>query len=133
MSGLFIAATPVSSAAAATLLLGLFMTSGITKAIMTAEVSPRKGKAWLYTSSVLSLFLGFTIISSWPMNSVEILGFMVSLELMFTGSTFISIGSALREEREQDQEQKAQSISENNKAEKDSEDKKEDKSHRRAA
>ena len=129
VSGLFIAATPVSSASAATLLLGfLFMTSGITKAIMTAEVSAKKAKFWLYTSSVLSLLLGLAIISSWPMNSVDILGFMVSLELIFTGSTFISIGSALRTEQEE-----VQSVTENSKTEKDDDSKKDDKSHRRAA
>lgn len=104
ISGLFIAATPVSSAAAATLLLGfLFISSGVAKAITTAEVSPKKGKVWLYTSSALSMFLGFTVVSSWPVNSVNLLGFMVSLELIFTGATFISIGSALREEEKQPQ------------------------------
>ena len=68
VSGLFIAATPVSSASAATLLLGfLFMTSGITKAIMTAEVSPKKVRLALYLICSQFVF-SFTITSSWPTN-----------------------------------------------------------------
>ena len=99
LCGFFIAATPVSSASAATLLLGfLFLSSGVVKAIITAEAKFGGGKVWLYTSSVLSICLGLFIVTSWPVNSVELLGFMVSAELMMTGATFISLGSILRQD-----------------------------------
>ena len=94
LCGFFIAATPVSSASAATLLLS----SGVVKAIITAEAKFGGGKVWLYTSSVLSICLGLFIVTSWPVNSVELLGFMVSAELMMTGATFISLGSILRQD-----------------------------------
>ena len=99
LCGFFIAATPVSSASAATLLLGfLFLSSGVVKAIITAEAKFGGGKVWLYTSSVLSICLGLFIVTSWPVNSVELLGFMVSAELHDDRATFISLGSILRQD-----------------------------------
>ena len=78
------------------------MASGVSKAIITAEVSPARGKGWLYTSAALSVLLGVLIVSSWPAGSVDLLGFMISLELIFTGSSLISMGTVIKDEEKED-------------------------------
>jgi uncharacterized membrane protein HdeD (DUF308 family) len=104
LSGIFIAATPLSSAATVTLLLGfVFIASGITKVIMTAEIDPIVGKAWMYFSAGLSVLLGAMIVSSWPVGSADLLGFMVSLELISAGITFVSVGTAIKEDEKHQQ------------------------------
>ena len=69
LCGFFIAATPVSSASAATLLLGfLFLSSGVVKAIIYTEAKfGGKGVALhhLFSQFVSVLF----IVTSWPVNS----------------------------------------------------------------
>ena len=113
VSGIFIVATPVGSAATATLLLGfVFIASGVTKVIMTAEMEPIVGKGWMYVSAALSVLLGAMIVSSWPAGSADLLGFMVSLELISAGITFISAGSAIKEDERHQQtiDEKFQSI-----------------------
>ena len=98
VSGAFIAANPLDSAEATTLFLGyLFIVSGITKLIMTLELGPVIGKAWMYFSALTSVVLGGLIVSSWPDGSADLIGFMISIELISSGVTFLSAGTALRE------------------------------------
>ena len=84
----------------------------MTKVIMTAEMEPIVGKGWMYVSAALSVLLGAMIVSSWPAGSADLLGFMVSLELISAGITFISAGSAIKEDERHQQtiDEKFQSI-----------------------
>ena len=102
LAGLFIMAIPEASAAATTYLMGfLFIASGITKLVMTAEIGPNLGVGWMYLSASLSILLGAMVVSSWPNGAIEFLGFMVSLELISAGVTYINIGAAVKETEQQ--------------------------------
>ena len=93
MGGMITAADPMESAIAVTLILAFaFMASGVTKALIVLEQNPKKGKAWLYTSAAMSFIVGVLILTPWPQGSLTCLGFLVSLELIFTGASYLGLG-----------------------------------------
>jgi uncharacterized membrane protein HdeD (DUF308 family) len=47
-------------------------------------------------SAVLGIFLGFLLLREWPLSGVWAIGTLVGVNLLFSGFSFISIGSAAR-------------------------------------
>ena len=89
---------PLKSSGFIDLILGIFfIVSGTSKMFIAYGVSSDKGRSWLYSSAAMSLLLGLFVIASWPLGPIEgfsLSGFLISLELILTGSSFVTIGLA---------------------------------------
>lgn len=87
---------PLKSAGFIDLVLGIFfLVSGTLKMMIAYGVRSDSGRSWLYSSAGMSLILGLFVIASWPLGTNEgfsISGFLISLELLLTGSSFVTIG-----------------------------------------
>lgn len=126
VTGAVIMFGPLKSAGFIDLLLGIFFIVSGTLKILIAHGAPSdKGRSWLYSSAGMSLLLGLFVVASWPLGPIEgfsLSGFLISMELVLTGSSFITIGWA----EKSDQKERKSNIVELKKSE-------EDKQQNRAA
>lgn len=108
---------PLKSAGFIDLLLGIFfIVSGTLKMFIAHGAPYEKGKSWLYSSAGMSLLLGLFVVASWPLGPIEgfsLSGFLISLELVLTGSSFITIGLSEKSEQKERKNKKADILKQN--------------------
>ena len=51
---------------------------------------------WVVVSGIISLLLGLMIVAKWPYSSVYVLGIFLGIDLIFIGSSWLTIGLALK-------------------------------------
>jgi uncharacterized membrane protein HdeD (DUF308 family) len=88
---------PVTVSSALTLVVSfLLIMSGFTQifAAMNNRDLPRWG--WILTSGIITLILGFMIITGWPYDSLYVLGMFLGIDLIFQGWAYVAIGFALK-------------------------------------
>ena len=51
---------------------------------------------WVVVSGIISLLLGLMIIAQWPYSSLYVLGIFLGIDLIFIGSSWFTIGLALK-------------------------------------
>jgi len=95
-AGFFMIFQPAINALTLTLVLAaFFVISGIMKIIFSATRHvPHKG--WLLLSGIVSIFLGVLIWTQWPYSGLWVLGTLVGIELLFTGSFWIMLALKAR-------------------------------------
>jgi uncharacterized membrane protein HdeD (DUF308 family) len=105
VTGAVIMFGPLKSAGFIDLLLGIFfIVSGTLKILIAHETPSDKGRSWLYSSAGMSLLLGLFVVASWPLGPIEgfsLSGFLISMELVLTGSSFIIIGWAEKSDQKE--------------------------------
>ena len=96
-AGLILVARPGVGLAGLTLLLGGYLlVDGISGAILAFHVRPENGWGWMLFSAAMGVLLGFLLLREWPLSGLWAIGTLVGVNLLFTGFSFISIGSAAR-------------------------------------
>ena len=96
MAGLFAFANPLLAAGVLTLVLGAsLVASGLLRIFLAFQM--RAGTAWLWVvvSGLVTTFLGGMILAQWPQSSLYILGVFLSIDLIFAGLGWVSLGFAL--------------------------------------
>jgi uncharacterized membrane protein HdeD (DUF308 family) len=89
-------ANPALSTLLLTLFLGIALaTSGIMRIASSVQLEPRSGWGWLMASGVITFLLGAIFILGWPLNSIWLLGMMLSIDLTFQGVALFAFGVAL--------------------------------------
>jgi uncharacterized membrane protein HdeD (DUF308 family) len=97
VAGLILAARPGIGVATLTLLLGGYLlVDGISGALLAFHVRPAKGWGWMLFSAAMGVLLGFLLLREWPLSGLWAVGTLVGINLLLTGFTIISIGSAAR-------------------------------------
>jgi uncharacterized membrane protein HdeD (DUF308 family) len=97
VAGTVLTGRPGLGLATLTLLLGGYLVvDGISGAVLAFHVRPENGWGWMLFSAVLGIFLGFLLLREWPLSGVWAIGTLVGVNLLFSGFSFISIGSAAR-------------------------------------
>ena len=104
MGALYVAAgvvaieRPLMAAAVLTLLLGIALMVGGIGRIFLAWHMREAGKpwGWVVVSGIISLLLGLMIVAKWPYSSVYVLGIFLGIDLIFIGSSWFTIGLALK-------------------------------------
>jgi len=97
VGGAILVARPDVGLASLTLLLGGYLlVDGIAGAILAFHVRPEKGWGWMLFAAVMSVLLGFFLLRQWPVSGMWAIGTLVGINLVFTGFSLISIGSAAR-------------------------------------
>ena len=89
---------PVMTAAAITLVMAAaFIAIGILRiAIAWQHRSELSYWGWIAASGVITVLLGILIAISWPGAALWVLGLFVSLDLLFSGATFVGLALAAR-------------------------------------
>ena len=97
-AGIIAFENPLLAAAVLTLFLGIaLMAGGIVRMFLAWHMrGAGKPWGWVVVSGLISLLLGLMIIAKWPYSSVYVLGIFLGIDLIFIGSSWLSIGLALK-------------------------------------
>jgi uncharacterized membrane protein HdeD (DUF308 family) len=88
---------PDVGALSLTLLLGaVFVAKGISQIIFGFNYRPFDGWGWVVAAGVLSVVVGGLILFSWPSSADWALGTLAGVSLIFSGWSYIAMGTAAR-------------------------------------
>jgi uncharacterized membrane protein HdeD (DUF308 family) len=89
---------PFAAATILTLFLGVaLMVGGILRGFLAWHMREAgKPWGWVAASGVITLLLGLMIIAQWPASSFYVLGIFLGIDLIFIGSSWLTIGMALK-------------------------------------
>ena len=96
-AGLILAARPGIGLATLTLMLGAyFLVDGFSSAVLAFHVRPESGWGSILFSAVMGVILGFLLLREWPLSGAWAIGTLVGVNLLVSGFSLISVGSAAR-------------------------------------
>jgi len=96
-AGLILAARPGIGLATLTLMLGAYLlVDGISSAVLAFRVRPESGWGFMLFSAVMGVIIGFLLLREWPLSGVWAIGTLVGVNLLVSGFSMISVGSAAR-------------------------------------
>jgi uncharacterized membrane protein HdeD (DUF308 family) len=89
---------PFEVATLLTLFLGIALIAGGIVRMFLAWSMRAAGKpwGWIVVSGIISVLLGAMIIAKWPYSSAYVLGIFLGVDLIFIGSSWFTIGLALK-------------------------------------
>jgi uncharacterized membrane protein HdeD (DUF308 family) len=96
-AGILIFLDPVAASKGLTLMLGvLLLVIGAVRIALAFGMKSHANWIWLALSGVLSIVLGFMIISKWPASGLWVIGLFVAVELIIQGWSCIFLALAAR-------------------------------------
>jgi len=96
-AGLILAARPGIGLATLTLMLGAYLLlDGISSLVLAFRLRPEVGWGSLLFSAVIAVILGFLLLREWPLSGVWAIGTLVGVNLLVSGFSMITMGSAAR-------------------------------------
>jgi uncharacterized membrane protein HdeD (DUF308 family) len=96
-AGLILAARPQIGLATLTLMLGAYLLlDGISSAVLAFRLRPENGWGSMLFSAVIAVILGFFLLREWPLSGVWAIGTLVGVNLLVSGFSMITVGSAAR-------------------------------------
>jgi len=87
---------PVAGLAALTLVLAIYLfVEGVLELILGFRLRPMEGSAWVLFDGVVTLFLAILIWRSWPSSTEWVIGTLVGISMLFSGTSrlFLSLGA----------------------------------------
>lgn len=91
VTGLLMISHPGVAAATLTLLIAMLLIVGGTFRIFVAFSTPMHHRGWLILNGAISLFLGFSIMSSWPVSGLWVIGLFIGIDMIFDGWTEVML------------------------------------------
>lgn len=96
VAGAFALAQPIHAAIVLTLMLGAaLLTAGVVRIYIGTHMHSH-ARTLVIVGGVVTALVGFLIILGWPMNSYVILGTLLGIDLLFTGTMWVAFGLRLR-------------------------------------
>jgi uncharacterized membrane protein HdeD (DUF308 family) len=97
VAGVILVTRPGFGLAGLILLVGAYLlVDGIFGAVLAFRVRPEKGWGWMLFSAAMGVLLGILLLKEWPLSGLWAIGTLVGINLLFTGFSIISVGSAAR-------------------------------------
>jgi uncharacterized membrane protein HdeD (DUF308 family) len=97
VTGLLMISHPGVAAVTLTLMIAMLLIVAGTFRIFVAFSTPIHHRGWLILNGAISLFLGFSIMSSWPVSGLWVIGLFIGIDMIFDGWTEVmlalSVGS----------------------------------------
>lgn len=88
---------PLMASFVITLLLALFIAAaGISRLWLGFRTRPQHGWGWIVASGVVTISAGLIFTLAWPINSLWLLGLVLSADLIFQGCAFIGLSLRFR-------------------------------------
>ena len=95
--GLSMVFNPLRGVATLTAFLGsLLVVYGIVAAVAAFQMRPADGWGWFMVDAVVTVLMGFLILSRWPSSSLWAIGTLVGVSVLMSGITRIMLGSKIR-------------------------------------
>lgn len=88
---------PLQAATLLTLMLGVaLIVGGLLRIFLATRMKQGTPWVWVVLSGIITFLLGLMIIAKWPASSLYVLGIFLGVDLIFMGSSWLSIGLALK-------------------------------------
>lgn len=96
VSGVLCIIHPAVSAIGITLFIGAFcVIAGLFRIIM-APLLRFNQWGWVFFNGVITLILGFLILSGWPLTGLWVIGLFLGIDMLFVGWSWLFLGLAAR-------------------------------------
>jgi len=96
-AGLVCIQNPFQAATLLTLMLGIaLIVGGLLRVFLAMQMKQGTPWGWVVVSGIISFLLGLMIVAKWPVSSAYALGIFLGVDLLFMGSSWISVGLALK-------------------------------------
>lgn len=96
-AGIVCLQNPFQAATILTLMLGIaLIVSGLIRIFLATQMRHGTPWGWVVFSGILSFLLGLMIVAHWPYSSFYVLGIFLGVDLILIGSSWISMGLALK-------------------------------------
>jgi uncharacterized membrane protein HdeD (DUF308 family) len=97
VAGVYLIAHPVLGVASLTLVLGVFLFAEGVADIVAYFFTRKSGSSpWVLLDGVVTLILGFMIWNGWPLSSAWVIGTLVGISMVMTGTTRLMMILAAR-------------------------------------
>jgi len=97
VAGGYLLASPGLGAAGLTLVLGIFLfAEGIADVVAYFATRKTGSSPWMLADGVITLILGFMIWNQWPFSSLWVIGTLVGVSMVMTGTTRLMMALAVR-------------------------------------
>jgi uncharacterized membrane protein HdeD (DUF308 family) len=88
---------PFEAATLLTLMLGIaLIVGGLLRIFLATQMKQGTPWVWVVASGIITFLLGLMILAKWPASGFYVLGIFLGVDLIFMGSSWLSIGLALK-------------------------------------
>jgi len=95
--GIYLLVHPLGGLAALTLVLGCYLfAEAILEFILAWRLRPVGGSGWLIFDGIVTLILSILIWISWPSSTTWVIGTLVGISMVFSGTSRLAVVSAAR-------------------------------------
>lgn len=95
--GLYILIHPVAGLVSLTLALAIYLLAeGILEFVLSFRLRPMPGRGWLLFDGIITLILAIMIWTTWPSNTEWVIGTLVGISMLFSGTTRLMLSLAAR-------------------------------------
>lgn len=92
VAGILLIVYPEAAALSLTMLIAVLLIVGGIARIIASFTMKFEHWGWLLLNGVLGIILGVLIINQWPISALWVIGTFVSLDILFTGLTYMALG-----------------------------------------
>jgi uncharacterized membrane protein HdeD (DUF308 family) len=96
LAGLAVFLNPLFAAALLTLMLAVSLGLSGAMRLWIALGAGARGRGWMIASAVASMATALIIAIGWPVNSIWVLGLVLSIDLMFQGVALLTVGWSMK-------------------------------------
>jgi uncharacterized membrane protein HdeD (DUF308 family) len=97
LAGGYLLASPALGVASLTLVLGVFlMAEGVADLVAYFATIKSGASGWMLLDGIITLVLGFMIWNRWPVSSLWVIGTLVGISMVMTGTTRLMMTLAVR-------------------------------------
>jgi uncharacterized membrane protein HdeD (DUF308 family) len=97
IAGIFVTINPVGGALALAVMIAiLFIADGALRAAVAMTIRPLTGWGWLIAGGVGSIVVGVIFLIGWPATALRVIGLLLGINLVFTGTMHIAVALASR-------------------------------------
>ena len=95
--GAYLLINPVAGVASLTLALAIYLfAEGVLELILSFRLRPMPGSGWLLFDGVITLILAIMIWKTWPSSAEWVLGTLVGISMVFSGTARLMLSLAAR-------------------------------------
>jgi len=97
IAGFYFLLHPILGVAAFTLALAIFFVlEGVTDLVAYFQNRSQVGSGWILFDGIVTLILGLMVWRQWPSSSLWVIGTLVGISMIFTGTTRLMLGLAAK-------------------------------------
>jgi len=96
-TGVYLLLNPIAGMVSLTLGLAIYLfAEGFLEFILGFRLRPVPGSGWLFFDGVVTVLLGILILWTWPLNSAWVLGTLLGVSMLFSGTARLMMSLAAR-------------------------------------